>query len=40
LLPDGSRRPEQGDSCLAHRRRLTAVVFRHCYAAPNARIVK
>ena len=40
LPPDGSGRPEQGDSSLAHGRRLTASVFRHGYALPNARIVK
>jgi hypothetical protein len=40
LQPDGSGRPEQGDSSLAHGRRLTALVFRHGYALPNARIVK
>ena len=40
LPPDGSRRPEQGDSSLAHARRLAPAVFRHRYAFPNARIVK
>jgi hypothetical protein len=40
LPPDGSGRPEQGDSSLAHDRRLTARVFRHRYVLPNARIVK
>ena len=40
LPPDGSGRPEQGDASLAHVRRLTARVFRHGYALPNARIVK
>src|SRR5262249_14637003 len=40
LTPDGSGRPEQGDSSLAHARRLTAGVFRHDYALPKARIAK
>src|SRR5207342_1881723 len=40
LPPDGSRRPEQGNSSLAHDRRLTVSAFRNCYALPNARIAK
>ena len=35
LAPDRAGRPEQGDSSLAHGRRLTADVFRHALRAPE-----